>query len=163
MRRTLTAAAVAIASTAVVVSPAHAATTTTHLVFQDARGMALDRLHDRLVVGGSGAVRSGVLILNPDGSTVASLLQSTAISSVAVALSGHTAWAAGYDANALYAINLDDVAASPRTFPLPAGDQPQSVAPVNDRFVAYSGQTTVGVLDTRSGATQRITAPLSRV
>ena len=68
-----------------------------------------------------------------------------------------------YDANALYALNLDDVSATPRTFALPAGDQPQSVAPVNDRFVAYSSQTTVGVLDTRSGTTQRITAPLSRV
>src|SRR4051794_25287218 len=101
MHRAITALSVLVAATAVAITPAQAATTTTHLILQDAKGIALDRLHDRLVVGGSGAVRSGVLILNPDGSTVASLLQNTAINSVAVALSGHTAWAASYDANAL--------------------------------------------------------------
>jgi hypothetical protein len=121
------------------------------LILQDSSGIAPDRLHNTLLVGGSGSVRSGLLVVSDSGTAIASLLQDSTISGVSVATSGHEAWASSASDNALYGVNLDDLSATPRTVALPTGSGPTSVASVTDQYVAYVGDDLVGVVDTTSG------------
>jgi hypothetical protein len=104
---------------------------------------------------GTGAAKQGLLISNYDVSFTKKLIPKASVDDISLSADGRSAFAASESTNTIYQVSMTTLAVT-KKFVLPAGDCPDSVAAVSDRYVAVGFTCDaqwggVGVLDLKTG------------
>ena len=134
--------------------PASVPVQTVRLPTDDVTTSVLDEAHGHLLLG-SRRGPDGVLVTDLHGIRVATLLPHTLVDDLALSKDKHEVYAGSSSPNTIYVIDLASLSVS-ATFPLPAGDCPDSVTAISSTYVAFGHSCNgpsggVGVLNLTDG------------